>query len=495
MMQTSRFNEFRFARRFRAVNRTIQILFGLSLIIALNFLASQYFRRVDLTQSGNYTLAAETKAYIRELKEPVKIIVTIPDNPEVPESAQIHQHLQKLLREYEALGAQDGETLIEVEFVDIYRQRKRAQELDNLYNLTQENIILVARGEQTREIRQADLYEVENKEIAGFRGEKAITSAIIDVASDDADKVYFVVGHGEMRLDDVDPLRGLSQLESFLRERNYLLATLDLTVDSTVPEDADLVVVPSPQASFLPEEVEKLRRYMTERNGRMIVLLDPGRRHGLEDLFYDWGVLADDMTVVDTGTDFRSQTGDLIIRRFAEHPITDLLVEYQITALFGQPRPVRTDPASMDNERIQVSQIVGTSDKSWAERDYRTQDPIVFNEGRDLPGPISIATVSTRSAGSELGINIPGGRLAVFGNSDFISNNLLRAFGNRTLFFNTLNWSLSKNNLLNIATRPLESYQIVMSEEDLRHLLLYFSIMPGGLALFGAFIFLIRRRQ
>ncbi|PXA05200.1 ABC transporter [Coraliomargarita sinensis] len=495
MMQKSRFNEFRFARRFRATNRAIQIVLGLTLIIALNFLASKYFRRIDLTQSGSYTLAPETKAYIRELKEPVEIIVTIPNNPEVPESEQVHQHLQKLLREYEALGAQNGEPLIEVEFVDIYRQRKRAQELANVYKLTQENIILVAQGDRTREIRQADLYEVENKQIAGFRGEKAVTSAIIDVASDDADKVYFVVGHGEMRLDDVDPLRGLSQLESFLRERNYLLATLDLAVESTVPQDADLVVVPSPQASFLPEEVEKLRRYMTERNGRMIVLLDPGRRHGLEDLFYDWGVLADDMTVVDTGTDFRSQTGDLIIRRFAEHPITDLLVEYQITALFGQPRPVRTDPASIDNERIKVSQIVGTSDQSWAERDYRTQDPIVFDEGRDLRGPISIATISTRSAGSELGINIPGGRLAVFGNSDFISNNLLRAFGNRTLFFNTLNWSLSKNNLLNIATRPLESYQIVMSEKDLRKILLYFSFMPAGVALMGAFIFIIRRRQ
>lgn len=494
-MQTSRFNEFRTARRFRAANRTIQILLGVSLIIALNFLASNYFRRIDLTQSGNYTLAPETKAYVRELKEPVKIIVTIPNNPDVPESVQIHRHLQKLLREYEALGTQDGEKLIEVEFVDIYRQRNRAQELANLYKLTQENIILVARGQRTREIRQADIYEVENKKITGFRGEKAITSAIIDVASEDADKVYFVVGHGEMRLDDVDPLRGLSQLESFLRERNYLLATLDLTVDSTVPEDADLVVLPSPQASLLPEEVEKLRRYMTERNGRMIILLDPGRRHGLEDLFYDWGVLADDMTVVDTGSDFRSQTGDLIIRRFAEHPITDLLVEYQITALFGQPRPVRTDPASMNNERIKVSQIVGTSDASWAERDYRTQDPIIFDEGRDLKGPISIATISTRNAGSELGISIPGGRLAVFGNSDFISNNLLRAFGNRTLFFNTLNWSLSKNNLLNIATRPLESYQIVMSEKDLRHILLYFSIMPASLAIFGTFIFIIRRRQ
>lgn len=495
MMQKSRFNEFRFARRFRASNRTVQILLGLSLIIALNFLASKYFRRIDLTQSGSYTLAPETKAYIRELKEPVKIIVTIPNNPEVPESVQVHQHLQKLLREYQALGAQDGKNTIEVEFVDIYRQRKRAQELANVYKLTQENIILVARGEHTREIRQADLYEVQDNEIAGFRGEKALTSAIIEVASEEPDKVYFVVGHGEMRLDDVDPLRGLSQLESFLRERNYLLATLDLAVDPAVPEDADLLVVPSPQASFLPEEVEKLRRYMTERNGRMIVLLDPGRRHGLEDLFYDWGVLADDMTVVDTGADFRSQTGDLIIRRFADHPITDLLVEYQITALFGQPRPVRTDPGSLDSERIKVSQIVGTSDKSWAERDYRTQDPIVFDEGRDLRGPISIATISTRSAGSELGISIPGGRLAVFGNSDFISNNLLRAFGNRTLFFNTLNWTLSKNNLLNIATRPLESYQIVMSEKDLRHMLLYFSIMPASVALFGTFIFIVRRRQ
>ena len=331
--------------------------------------------------------------------------------------------------------------------------------------------------------------------ITGFRGEKAITSAIIDVATDDADKVYFVVGHGEMRLDDVDPLRGLSQMESFLRERNYLLATLDLAVESAVPEDADLIVVPSPQASLLPEEVEKLRRYMTERNGRMIVLLDPGRRHGMEDLFYDWGVLADDMTVIDTGSDFRSQSGDLIIRRFAEHPITDLLVEYQITALFGQPRPVRTDPASIGNERIKVSQLVGTSVQSWAERDYRTQDPIVFDESRDLRGPISIASISTRSAGSELGISIPGGRLAVFGNSDFISNNLLRAFGNRTLFFNTMNWALSKNSLLNIATRPLESYQIVMSEKDLNRILLYYSILPISVALFGTFIFIIRRRH
>jgi ABC-type uncharacterized transport system involved in gliding motility auxiliary subunit len=493
-MKTSRLTEFRFARRLRTVNRALQILMSLSLVFALNFLASKYFKRIDLTESGAYTLAAESKAYIRQLQTPVEIIVTIPNDPESAELAQIHRDLHKLLREYEFAARRDGSAYINVEFVDIYRQRKRAQELANSYQLTQENIILVACGERTREIRQADLYEVEDGEIRAFRGEQAFTSAILEVSTEHREKIYFLVGHGEMRLDDVDSLRGLSQLESFLRERNFELATLDLSTNSQVPDDATLVVIPSPQASLLPEEVEKLRRYMSDRNGRMIACIDPGRRHGMDELFYDWGVLAEDMAVLDSGSDYRAQGGDLIIRRFAEHPVTDLLIEYQITALFGQPRPVRIDPAAANDERLQIHQIIGTSEHSWAERDYRTQHPPSLDLGRDLTGPLSIATVSTRSSGTELGITIPGGRLVVFGNSDFIANNRLHAFGNRTLFINATNWAIDRMSLLQIPTRPLESHQIIMSEGELKRALIYFATLPLATAAFGLFVFLIRRR-
>ena len=492
-MQINRFNEYRVARRFHVANRIVQIILGLCLVASLNYLAAKYFTRIDLTQSGTYTLSPESKAHIRALEEPVSIIVTIPNDPEVAELKQIHQHLRKLLREYEAEGMKEGKAYINIEFLDIYQQRKRAQDLRNKYKLTQENIILIAMGERTREIRQAELYEVADNQITGFRGEKVITSAIIDVSAKDEDKIYFLVGHGEMRLEDVDPLRGLSQLEAFLRERNYILATLDLAVEENVPLDADLIVVPSPQAGLLSEEVEKLRRYMSERNGRMMVLIDPGRRHGMEELFYDWGVLADDMVVEDIGPDFRAQGGDLIIRRFAAHPITKLLVDYQVTALFGRPRPMRTDPGSLKDPRLKVTQIIGTSDQSWAESDYRTEDPIKFDEERDLKGPIPIASVSTRTAGTGLGINIPGGRFVAFGNSDFITNNRLRAFGNRTLFFNSMNWALAKNSMLNIATRPLESYQVVMSKRDLNRTLIYYAILPSATALLGLLIYLIRR--
>jgi ABC-type uncharacterized transport system involved in gliding motility auxiliary subunit len=492
-MKPSRFNEFRFARRFRTANRVVQILLSLSLIIALNFISANYFKRIDLTKTGAYTLAPESKAYIRELQEPVQIIVTIPKETDEKNLEIIREDLNKLLREYEFEGMRDGKPYITVEFVDIYRQRKRAQELATNYNLTKENAIIIASGDKVREISQVGLYEYDDGKTRGFRGEQIFTSAILDVSSKKAEKIYFLVGHGEMRLDDVDALRGLSQLESFLRERNFELATLDLAIDANVPEDASLVIVPSPQASLRPEEVEKLRRYMSDRNGRMLILIDPGRRHGMDELFFDWGVLAEDTTVEDVGADYRAQGGDLIIRRFAEHPITQLLIDYQITALFGQPRSVRVDPVSINDSRLQVLQLLGTSEQSWAERDYRTQSPVVFDANRDLQGPVSIATVSSRSSGSELGITIPGGRMVVFGNSDFIANNRLRAFGNHTLLINSINWALDRTSLLNIPTRKLKSYQIVMSESDLKRMLTYFGIIPAITAIFGFLVFLIRR--
>ncbi len=493
-MRESRFTEFRFARRFRAGNRALQILFSITLVAALNFLAAHYFTRIDLTTSGTHTLAPETHAYIRELREPVEIIVTIPKDEEVPELVRIHRDLERLLREYEAAGRRGGDALIKVEFVDIYRQRKRAQELANRHGLTRENVILVVRGDRRREVRQAELYEVENGGITGFAGERALTTALLEVSSNRAPTVSFLVGHGEMRLEDVDPLRGLSQLEAFLRERNFQLATLDLATGGSIPEETDLIVVPSPQAALLPEEVEKLRRYMDQRNGRMLVLLDPGRRHGLDELLGDWGVMVPDMVIIDTGPDYRATGGDLIIRRFTQHPITSLLIKFQITALFGQSRPVRVDPLTLEDERLRVIELIGTSELSWADSDFRWQDPLVYDARRDLLGPVGLATVSERTAGAELGISLPTGRLVVIGNSDFIANNRLGAFGNQTLFLNAVNWALDRSRLLNVPSRPIKSHQIVLSTSDLHRLLLYFSILPTLAAAAGGIVFLIRRR-
>ena len=75
-MESSCFNEFSFVRRLSTANRVAQLLLGLCLIIGLNLLATKYFKRIDITRKGAFTLAAESKAYIRQLQEPVNIIVS-----------------------------------------------------------------------------------------------------------------------------------------------------------------------------------------------------------------------------------------------------------------------------------------------------------------------------------------------------------------------------------------------------------------------------------
>ena len=493
MKPAGRFDEFRYVRRFRAANRAVQIVLCITLAFGLNVIAAKYFKRFDLTRSGAFTLAPETLAYLRLLEQPVDIIITIARDPENAEAAKIHDDLSRLVREYAYASRQGDRPLVRVEHVDLYKQRSRAQEITSRFSFAEENQILVACGDRARAIKLADLYEVSGGEIRGFQGERAFTSAILDVTTERRDSIHFLVGHGEMQLGDTDPLRGLSQLVQQLDQRSFDLANLELAVLERVPEEADLVVVASPQAALMPEEVEKLRRYM-DNNGRLIVLLDVGRKHGLGELFADWGIMVDDMAVFDAGPDFRASGGDYLVRRFAQHPITQILLDYQLTALFGQSRPVRADPLAENDERLKVEPIIGSSENSWAERDFRSEPSPALNEERDIRGPIGIAAASERLSTTQLGLNLPGGRLVVFGNSDFIANNRLQVFGNQTLLLNAINWALNRSSMLNIPSRPMASYQVILSEGNLRQLMLYFSFIPGAILLLGLLVTFVRRR-
>jgi ABC-type uncharacterized transport system involved in gliding motility auxiliary subunit len=493
-MQTARFNEFRIARRMRAINRLVQIFLGICLILALNYLASRHFQRFDLTENRAFSLSAESQAYLRQLETPIDVIVTIAAGSDVAELKRIRHDLNKLLLEYEADSMREGQAFVRVEFVDALRQRKRTREIVQKFNIERENVIIVAAKDRTRLIELPELYEAQEGEWQSFCGERILTSAILEVSTEESPVLYHLTGHGEMRIGDVHPTRGLSLLEGFLKERGFTLKELDLTRVTAVPENAAMILALAPQAALAPAEVEKLRRYMSDRHGRMLLTLEPGRKHGLNDLLFDWGILVEDHVAVDVDPNYRSQEGDMIVRHFSEHPISQILYDYNATAYFGQSRPIRIDPASLADEGLNLRYLIGTSQKSWAEKDYRTQRPITFDADRDLPGPLSLAVAAQRSTSSALGLSISGGRIVCFGNSDFLANNRFQIYGNYTLLINSLNWALDRNVLLNIPAQPLSTYQLVMSQDDLRRLLTYFALLPVAVAALGIIISLIRRR-
>ena len=309
-------------------------------------------------------------------------------------------------------------------------------------------------------------------------------------------KIYFLAGHGEMSPDDVSPVRGLSGLAEQLRLRNFSLEGLDLSLTKRVPDDADLILICSPQVRFQPFEEELLRQYLSTRAGRILITLDPQRDPALTNLFYNWGIRVDDDVIYDTNPEVITDNGDLIIRRIAaSSPITRILVDYRFPLQVSPPRSVRPDPDRPRDSQLKVTVLAASSPTSWGEFGYRLPTAPVFTPDSDLRGPLGIAVSSERVTAGALPFSVPGGRLVVIGSGDIFSNRRLGDSGGLALCLSAVNWSVDRDDQLRIPPRPIERFQLSLSQEELAKLRLgLLLLLPGAVALLGLTVYWTRRR-
>ncbi|MDX2109838.1 MAG: Gldg family protein [Verrucomicrobiota bacterium] len=486
-------DNFTWSNRFKQLNRALQILLALTLMSGLNYVAGKYYWRDDLSAWKKSGLSPESLAYVRDLPKAVKIIVTLPRDSNQAEDRVLFRYTKDLLDKYEYASRQKGTARITLEYVDVFRDLSRTETLRLEYGLDQPYLVLFVCDKQRRTVVPADIMEFRDKAPVAFKGEQAFTSALLEVVSERTPTIYFLAGHGEMLLDDTDPLRGLSEVSAQIKARNFSTRTLDLTQTSVVPQDAGMVVICDPQGPLGRDEVEKLRRYLADKAGRVMVILSPARKHGLNELFYEWGLLVDDMVVLEMSNDFVQSSGNLLLRNFGDHPITGILIKNQTPLLAGLSRPVREDIGAPLDERLKITPLAASSSQSWAERNYSASGTPRFDAANDLRGPISVAAVAERRVASQLGINLDGGRLIVFGTSDLMSNRMISAPGNLTLVFSTLNWAFHRDQLLTIPPKPIDKFQISLSPAELRSLASHFAILPLAAALLGLAVWWARR--
>lgn len=487
--------DFRFVRWSASFNTAVQVILFLSLFFGVTSLAIQHFQRIDLTRQYRYSLSPETVAHLEQLARPVEIFVTISADSDDVNIQSLYTDVRNLLREYEYASRHSPGGGIRVEFVNVFQQRGKARMLAERYGIDQSELILLASGNRQRLIFPNEIYVTEGRKRVKFRGEEVLTAAILDVAGDEQKKLYFISGHGQMEIDDVDPIRGLSQFADALRQRNFQLQQLDLSRVTSIPEDADMALIIAPQVALMRREEEMLRDYLSRNAGRVLVMVEPGVNHGMDNLFFEWGVLVDDTRVVDTGPDSLAAGGDLLLRRFINHPLTRTLLDNQIPLISGLSRSVRVDPGRPIGDSLQALALIGTSETSWGQRHHNQRSEARFNPDIDIPGPLSVAVVSERRIASNLPIEIPGGRLIVFGAADFAANSRINALGNLTLMLNAINWATDRDRMVSVPPRPIETIQLVLSRQDTNRLRFTTLILfPGMAALCGVIIYWIRRK-
>ncbi|MEX2206365.1 MAG: DUF4350 domain-containing protein [Myxococcota bacterium] len=310
--------------------------------------------------------------------------------------------------------------------------------------------------------------------------EQSLTRAIRQAVSTKK-KIYFLKGHGEAGPND-EQGPGASAVRGGLEDENVTVAELLLANEAAVPADADAVIVAGPDHALQDRELELLDQYL-QQGGSVMVAADPTMNTNLEGQLAKWGVeLAPEIIVEQQLQLFAGpQLGvQPVVQSYGAHPITEKLVGNP--TVFRLARPVGKVPGS----DVALVELATTTESSWGETDTAgllLSKPVGLDAGVDRPGPLAIAVARefTPAEGKTR-----GGRLVVFGDSDFMRNRYVTQFYNGDLFLNTASWLVGSEEFATIdRKRPrVATVNMTLAQfADFRFLALF--ALPEAILLLG----------
>src|SRR5262245_32986315 len=456
----------------------------LAILGLLGFLSTRYHWRFDWSEAHVHSLSDQSQKLLDGLDGDVEVVAFYPPLDVGP--------VRDLLDRYAYASPR-----FKVSYVD----PNERPELLARYEITPEKlghgVVHIGLGGESVEVSEMT--------------EEKVTNALVKLSRTGEKKVYFLEGHNEHAVEGEagGAKDGYERAADALRNENYTVEKLLLAAKGDVPADADVLVIPGATRPLLDEERQALHRYL-ERGGATFVLLDPRANTNLVDDVRSWGVNLGDDIVVDRELALVGQATTPFARRYAEsHEITKGLKD---TTIFQAARSVR----SAGDGKASLTELVFTGDSSWAETDLGR----FFGEGSaelgdgDLRGPVSLAVAGTlhlapsngtppvaSGAGEAAPADTaakPAGkdaRVAVFGDSDFASNELIEAYRNRDLFVNTVNWLMGDVEAISIRPAHSRASRFDLSAEQfltIRSLSLF--VLPQAIAVAGVLVWWSRRR-
>lgn len=459
---------------------------GVVILGLLGFLSTRYHHRIDVSEAGVHTLAPQTLALLEGLEEDVTITAFF-DALQSPEVAA-------LLDRYAFASER-----VAVRYVDPNEDPMLVETL----GVDTESL---ARG--VIHIGLASGAETTLSEFSGAHFEPDVTNALVKLVQSTGKTIYFLTGHNERAIEAGPGEDGAfaqgpdawGRAAQALANETYAVEPLLLASREAVPEDAAALVVAGPTRPLLPNEIEALRSYV-EGGGALFVAIDPRAQTNLYELLESWGIRLGDDVVIDRQLAVFGQATTPIAEEYdAAHPITAMLRE---PAIFPMVRSVELDGAA----EAAFSVIVRTGQDSWAERDLdgsRTTGRITFDEG-DLAGPVPIAVAGSPASASEAAAahdvhggddgDPPRGRLVVFGDSDFATNENLDALRNKDLFVNSINWLAGDVSRITVRPNVSRASSFQMTGDAFRRIqYLSLFVLPEAIAVFGVVTWWLRRK-
>jgi ABC-type uncharacterized transport system involved in gliding motility auxiliary subunit len=470
------------ARRQVLLQQLLSAVLFVGVLGMLAWLSNKYSVEADWTAGNRNTLTAPSRRLLDTLPEPIAFKVFV-----YPRS-ETRQAIEADVRRYQRVKAN-----VTLEFIDpaTHPEQVRA------YNVQRD-------GEAVVE------YQGRHESLSATT-EQAITAALQRLAHSGERWVVFLEGHGERAIGDSEQ-QGLSEFATFLRDKGLKLRGLNLAIDPRVPDNTAVLVIAAPERPLLEGEVKLLGDYV-QRGGNLLWLADPAT--GPRDPVASLDPLAKGLNVAwQKGTGILLESASLGLPPFVyittQYPRNPVTHDFPENALFPLVRGLtyKSDPAGWNAEPL-----LTTSEHAWLETGKLEGELAMEPNKGDIAGPLTLGVTLTREvkppapaapvapvapkAGEPPAAPEAGKpqRVALVGDSDFISNAYVGQLGNSLLGLNLVQWLASQDEQLNIDVPKAPDRSLVIPAWGMYGLYFgYLLLLPAALLGFGITRWVIRRR-
>jgi hypothetical protein len=453
------------------VNVVVQVALLLFLAIAANYLGFEHYRRWDLSRDQKYALSDKTKRFLETIKGKMRVTVFFSaNNP-------IGQDVQSLLAEYQY--AAKGK--IDIENIDPDRNYSRAKALVDKYKIvSDESQIILDYDNRNKAVKASEMAEMdqgnpmfgEPPRMTAFKGEQAITSAMIDLVEGKKNVVGYVLGHKEPPIGEGSPI---SLVKTVIENENIKFQELNLFEVPAIPADLKTIVINGPQYDLSDREMKLLRDFW-EKQGRILLLLDPSAKTPkLLAFLNELGVKVNDdrlMAMVKTGIQEMARVRDVIGHFLPESPITKKLAD--VRGIFvGGTSSLLLEQDRVRTANVRLQPLIQAEKGYWAEKDYNSTDEAKLQaDAAANPGtPLTIGTSIEKGGSVDDRVQTNSARMVVVTNASFILDNAITQDQQALDFISgSVNWLLSREQLIGIAPKVPKTLTFSLDENAMRNL-------------------------
>jgi hypothetical protein len=346
------------------------------------------------------------------------------------------------------------------------------------------------------DIDQSGVALGEAPRIEAFKGEQAVTSALMDLVEGKKNILGYLIGHREPQLQDPSPV---SVLKTFIENENVKFQELNLFELVEIPADIKAILVAGPQYDFSDREMKLIRDFWN-RQGRILFLRDPSAKTPKMDAFVaEQGVRCNDdrlLVFIKTGLQEIALTRDVQAKFLEDSPITQRLANAR-ALFFGGSSSLSLDMARTRTSNIHLQPLLEAEKGYFAESDYTSTDQtkLQADAARGSTGPLILASSIEKGGSADARVQVNSARMVVVGNAGFIEDKALTQDQQGLDFVSgCLDWLLSREQLIGIAPKVPQTLTFTLSDEALssvRWIILVF--LPLFPAIIGTAVWWKRR--